>query len=91
MSATRKKPYIKRRTGVFQQCALIPPSSPDFSTAFTSASVPLLRACFASDDGEGVDGGPGAGEESNDEGEGEGNQSEWLFIEDRPAARLDLG
>ena len=91
MSATRKQPYIKRRTGVFQHCALIPPSSPDFSAAFASASVPLLRACFAGDDGEGEDGGPGAGEESDGEGEGEGNQSEWLFIEDRPAAGLDPG
>ena len=91
MSITQKQPYIKRRTGFFQQCALISPSSPDFSAAFASASVPLLRACFASDDGEGEDSGPGVGEESDDEGEGEGNQSEWFFIEDRPAFGLDSG
>ena len=73
MSATRKQPYIKHRTGVFQQCALILPSSPDFSAAFASAFVPLLRACSAGDDGEGEEGGPGAGEEGDGKGEGERN------------------
>ena len=63
-----------------------PLSSPDFSAVFASASAPLLRACFAGDDDEGEDSSPGASEESDGEGKGEGNQSEWLFIEDRPAA-----
>ena len=66
-------------------------SSPDLSVAFASASAPLLRARLAGDDGEREDGGPGAGEESDNEGEGKGDQSEWIFIEDRPAAGLDPG
>ena len=54
-----------------------------------SAAAPCAR--LAGDDGEREDGGPGAGEESEGEGEGKGDQSERIFIEDRPAAGLDLG
>ena len=68
-----------------------PLSSTDFSAAFASASAPLLRARLVGDDGEREDGGPGAGEESEGEGEGKGDQSGRIFIEDRPAAGLDLG
>ena len=67
-----------------------PLSSQDFA-AFASASVLLPRACFAGDDGEGEDDSPGASEESDSEDEGEGNQSEWLLIEDRLATGLDPG
>ena len=51
----------------------------------------LLRAHLAGDDGEREDGGPGAGEESNGEGEGKDDQSGRIFIEGRPAAGLDPG
>ena len=50
------------------------------------------RARLAGDDGEREDGGPGAGEEGDDEGKGKGDQSGWgIFIEGRPAAGLDPG
>ena len=67
------------------------PSSPDLSAAFASVPVLLLRALLTSDDGEGEDGGPGAGEESDDEGEGKGDQSRRIFFEGRLAAGLDPG
>ena len=56
-----------------------------------SALAPLLRACFAGNDGEGEDGGFGAGEEGGDEGEGKGDQSGRIFVKDRPIAVLDPG
>ena len=56
-----------------------PLSSPDFSAALASALAPLLRACFAGDNGEGEDDGFGAGEEGDGEGEGEGDQSGWIL------------
>ena len=53
--------------------------------------MPLPRARLAGDDGEREDGGPGAGEESDNEGEGKGDQLGRIFIEGRHAAGLDPG
>ena len=51
----------------------------------------LLRSGLVGDNGEREDGGFGAGEEGNDEGEGESDQSRRILVAVPFAARLDLG
>lgn len=46
------------------------PSSSDLSAAFASISAPLLRARLTGDDGEGEDGGPGAGKKATAKAKG---------------------
>mgnify|MGYP005825274611 CR=1 FL=1 len=49
----------------------------------------LLYSGFVGGNGEGEDGGFGAGEEGDGASEGESAQSGWIFIAVSPAAGLD--